>query len=112
MRGSSARRDRRGSGPSDWVTPPGRVGPGVNPEAHEGDRTAAVFRGWPWASILDLYEDDIFPFTRQPEDYPLPVPAGLTGVEYLEIVREALPLAIDAVRPDLVAYNAGSDPFV
>jgi histone deacetylase 11 len=40
------------------------------------------------------------------------VASGLTGVEYLGIVRDTLPAALDAVRPDLVIYNAGSDPFV
>ncbi|MHC5543068.1 hypothetical protein ACYOEI_33010, partial [Singulisphaera rosea] len=33
------------------------------------------------------------------------------GLEYLDLVRELLPEALDAVRPDLVIYNAGSDPF-
>ena len=83
----------------------------VDLDVHQGDGTAAVFRGWPWASILDLYEDDIFPFPKEPEDVPLPVPAGMSGVEYLDVVREALPGALDAFRPDLVIYNAGSDPF-
>lgn len=37
--------------------------------------------------------------------------SGLTGAEYLEIVREALPAVLDVVRPDLLIFNAGSDPF-
>jgi histone deacetylase 11 len=84
----------------------------VDLDAHQGNGTAAVFRGWPWASILDVYEDDIFPARKEPEDYPLPVPPGLTGAEYLDVVRDSLPGALDAVRPDLLVYNAGSDPFV
>jgi acetoin utilization deacetylase AcuC-like enzyme len=36
----------------------------------------------------------------------------VTGDEYLEIVRDSLPGVLDAVRPDFVVYNAGSDPFV
>ena len=27
----------------------------VDLDAHQGNGTAAVFRGWPWAAILDLY---------------------------------------------------------
>jgi histone deacetylase 11 len=84
----------------------------VDLDAHQGNGTAAVFQGWPWASILDLYQSDLFPSQKEPEDFPLPVRSGLSGVEYLEIVRAALPNAVDAVRPDLVIYNAGSDPFV
>ena len=72
----------------------------------------SVFHGWPWASILDLYEEDIFPARKEPEDYPLPVRPGLTGVEYLGIVRESLPYVLENDRPDLVIYNAGSDPYV
>jgi histone deacetylase 11 len=84
----------------------------VDLDAHQGNGTAAVFRGWPWASILDLYEEDIFPARKEPEDYPLPVPPGLIGGEYLELVRDTLPGVLDTARPDLVIYNAGSDPFV
>jgi histone deacetylase 11 len=83
----------------------------VDLDAHQGNGTAAVVRAWPWASILDLYEEDLFPFPKEPEDVPLPVPPGLTGVEYLEVVQEALPRALDTFRPDLVIYNAGSDPY-
>jgi histone deacetylase 11 len=54
---------------------------------------------------------DIFPSQKQPEDYPVPVDAGLAGSEYLWIVRESLPAVLDEVRPDLVVYNAGSDPY-
>lgn len=92
----------------------GRVGKVlvVDLDAHQGNGTAAVFRGWPWASILDLYEEDLFPFQKEAEDYAYPVPAGLTGTEYLAIVQEALPGALDTVRPDLVIFNAGSDPYV
>jgi histone deacetylase 11 len=91
----------------------GRIGRAlvVDLDAHQGNGTAAVLRDWPWATIFDLYEQDIFPAQKEPEDYPLPVQAGLTGVEYLGLVRDALPGALDAVHPDLLIYNAGSDPF-
>jgi histone deacetylase 11 len=84
----------------------------VDLDAHQGNGTAAVFQGWDWASIYDLYERDLFPARKEREDYPLPVGPGLTGGEYLGIVRDTLPVALDDIRPDLVVYNAGSDPFV
>ena len=49
--------------------------------------TAATIHPWPWASILDVYEDDLFPAIKQPEDFPIPIPAGLAGAEYLESSR-------------------------
>lgn len=83
----------------------------VDLDAHQGNGTAAVFQNWLWASILDLFEEDIFPARKEAEDYPLPVPAGLTGIEYMDLVWQSLPKALSATQPDLVVYNAGSDPF-
>ena len=83
----------------------------VDLDAHQGNGTASIFENWPWAAIYDLYERDIFPAKKEPEDYPLPVRSGLTGVEYLQMIEETLPAALETVRPDLVVYNAGSDPF-
>jgi histone deacetylase 11 len=84
----------------------------VDLDAHQGNGTAAVFTTWPWASIFDVYQEDLFPARKEPEDYPFALPAGMTGSEYLDLIRDFLPGALDADRPDLVIYNAGSDPFV
>ncbi len=51
----------------------------VDLDAHQGNGTASVFRDWPWAKILDLYEDDLFPFPKEPEDSCAPGPAGFDG---------------------------------
>jgi histone deacetylase 11 len=40
------------------------------------------------------------------------VPPGLTGTDYLDIVRHAVPSIDERIGPSLVIYNAGSDPFV
>jgi histone deacetylase 11 len=83
----------------------------VDLDAHQGNGTAAVFREWPWASILDVYQESLFPSVKEREDYAIPLSAGTTGGAYLDIIRDFLPGALDEVRPDLVIYNAGSDPF-
>jgi histone deacetylase 11 len=84
----------------------------VDLDAHQGNGTAAVFRDWPWASIFDAYEGDLFPSRKEAEDYPLALPDGTIGCDYLDLIRKFLPGALDEVRPDLLIYNAGSDPFV
>lgn len=83
----------------------------VDLDAHQGNGTAAIFRNWPWARIFDLYQRDIYPTRKEPEDYPFPADSGMTGAEYLGILRDFLPAVLDADRPDLLVYNAGSDPF-
>lgn len=84
----------------------------VDLDAHQGNGTASAFQDWPWATIFDLYEQEIFPSRKEPEDYPWAVRSGLAGDAYLRLVEKALPVALDAVRPDLLIYNAGSDPFL
>lgn len=83
----------------------------VDLDAHQGNGTAAIFKNWPWAAMFDVFEENLFPAEKEPETYPLPVRSGLTGAEYLDIVAEALPRALEAFRPDLVIFNAGSDPY-
>lgn len=84
----------------------------VDLDAHQGNGTAATIHAWPWAFILDVFEEDLYPIPKQPEDFPIPIPPDLSGADYLAIVDDALPRALDAVKPDLVIYNAGSDPYI
>jgi histone deacetylase 11 len=81
----------------------------VDTDAHQGDGTADTIRPWPWARILDLFEQDIFPWPKAAEDVPVPLPAGTNGADYMDALREHLPRALDQYRPQLVVYNAGSD---
>lgn len=81
----------------------------VDTDAHQGDGTADAIRHWPWAHLLDLYEEDIFPWPKTEEDIPVPLPPRTNGAEYLDALREHLPAALDRFCPDLIVYNAGSD---
>jgi histone deacetylase 11 len=81
----------------------------VDTDAHQGDGTADALRSNPRACILDLYESGLFPFPKVEENISLPLPAGLNGAEYMEVLRDNLPAALDRYRPSLVVYNAGSD---
>lgn len=89
----------------------GRLGTAlvVDTDAHQGNGTADAIRPWGWARILDLFEADIYPWPKVSEDTPVPLAAGRTGAEYLALLREHLPRALDAFRPGLVVHHAGSD---
>jgi acetoin utilization deacetylase AcuC-like enzyme len=43
------------------------------------------------------------------EDLPVPLPPGTKGDEYLQLLQEFLPRALDRDRPDLVVCHAGFD---
>jgi histone deacetylase 11 len=81
----------------------------VDTDAHQGDGTAEAIHTWPWAHILDFFEEDIFPWPKVEEDVAVPLTENTGGDNYMEKVGEHLPEALDAFRPDLVVYNAGSD---
>lgn len=81
----------------------------IDTDAHQGDGTADAIRPWPWAHIVDFFEEDIFPWPKVAEDIPVPLPPRTNGAAYLDVVREHLPQALDRYRPGLVVYNAGSD---
>jgi acetoin utilization deacetylase AcuC-like enzyme len=81
----------------------------VDTDAHQGNGAADATRPWPWAHILDLYEEDLFPWPKVEEDMPAPLPPRMNGAEYLGVLHDCLPQALDRFRPDFVLYNAGSD---
>jgi acetoin utilization deacetylase AcuC-like enzyme len=56
----------------------------VDTDAHQGDGTTDAIRRWPWAHILVLFEQDIFPWPKVQEDMAVPLPPRTNGVEYLE----------------------------
>jgi histone deacetylase 11 len=81
----------------------------VDTDAHQGNGTADAVRRWPWAHLLDVFEDDLFPWPKAEEDVPVPLPPRTGGAEYLDALSGHLPAALDRFRPELVVYNAGSD---
>lgn len=81
----------------------------VDTDAHQGDGTAKAIRTWPWAKVIDFYEEALFPYPKAEESYPVPLASGLDGTAYLEILQTELPKALDRYAPDFVVYNAGSD---
>jgi histone deacetylase 11 len=85
----------------------------VDLDAHQGNGTASIFNQW-WAGahMFDLFERDNYPIPKESEAYPFPLESGVEGAEYLSIVAVNLPGVIESLRPDLIIYNAGSDPYL
>jgi histone deacetylase 11 len=84
----------------------------IDTDVHQGDGTADAIRAWPWSHMLDFYQDNLFPYPKAVEDVSVPLSDGMVGSEYLKILAENLPKALERFNPDLVIYNAGSDVLV
>jgi histone deacetylase 11 len=84
----------------------------VDTDAHQGNGTADAIRKWPWAHLLDLFEEDCFPWPKTPEEMAVPLASDITGPEYLDLLATRLDAALERLRPEFIIYNAGSDVLI
>jgi acetoin utilization deacetylase AcuC-like enzyme len=83
----------------------------VDCDVHQGDGTAGIFAGDPLVFTLSLHGARNYPFTRVPSDLDVDLPSGTGDAAYLEALAGALERALALVRPELVFYLAGADPW-
>jgi histone deacetylase 11 len=82
----------------DWLRSTGRLADDdrvliVDVDAHHGNGNAYVFREDSRVTLLDIYNDDIYPFrgyTKERVDINLPLASGTDGSEYLAKLQEGL----------------------
>lgn len=86
----------------------------VDLDAHQGNGHEAIFENEPRAFIFDMYNEDNYPYDGQAKkyiDFDIPLKPGIKDAEYLNILYENFPSALDSCQPGLIIYNAGSDIF-
>ena len=86
----------------------------VDLDVHQGNGTATVFggdRAWPHGGVytLSVHGAKNFPFRKPPSTLDVGLPDGTGDADYLDTLRDVLPRALDASRPDLVVYLGGVD---
>jgi acetoin utilization deacetylase AcuC-like enzyme len=101
-------------GPRDFVSP-APVTPAELLRVHSPQYLASLRRSRVLAGILELPFLAYLPAWRvlRPMRWAaggtVPLPPRTNGEEYMALVRERLPKALDQMRPDLVLYNVGGD---
>jgi acetoin utilization deacetylase AcuC-like enzyme len=80
----------------------------VDLDVHQGDGTAALFRGDESVFTLSLHGARNYPFRKEQSSLDVPLPDAAGDAEYLEALDRALP-AVAAHRPELLLYQAGVD---
>jgi len=83
----------------------------VDCDVHQGDGTAAIFRGDPSVFTMSLHGAANFPFRKEVGDLDVTFADGAGDDEYLAALAMHLPDVLDATGPDLVFYLAGADPY-
>ncbi len=85
----------------------------IDLDVHQGNGTAAIFRGDPGVYTLSLHGARNFPFRKEPGDLDVDLPDGCRDGDYLHALDQALATlwARHAEGlPALVFYLAGADP--
>lgn len=78
--------------------------------ATQANGVAAALANDPDAFLLDIYEASNYPPVKQPEGPGgIAIPDGLGDGEYRLRLDQALTMALDSFRPELVIYVAGVD---
>lgn len=83
----------------------------VDCDVHQGDGTAALTAGRPGIATFSIHADKNFPARKARSTLDVALPDGTTDNGYLKALESSLPPMIDQLRPDLILYQAGVDPF-
>lgn len=78
-------------------------------DVHQGDGTAKLAENHAKVITVSLHAEKNFPYRKQQSDMDFPLPKRMQDDDYLNVVDEALYLAIRQHQPDAVIYDAGVD---
>jgi len=82
----------------------------VDCDVHQGNGTAATFRGDGAVFTLSLHEQRNYPAQKEPGDLDIGLDDGTGDAEYLERLAGALE-RVWATAPEVVIYQAGADAY-
>ncbi|MET0312296.1 MAG: histone deacetylase [Burkholderiaceae bacterium] len=82
----------------------------VDLDVHQGNGTAAIFRGDPSVFTLSIHGQKNFPFRKEASDLDVDLPDGCRDDDYLAALERALEEMERRFEADFILYLAGSDP--
>jgi acetoin utilization deacetylase AcuC-like enzyme len=82
----------------------------IDCDVHQGDGTADIFACDSSVYTLSVHGEKNYPGRKVASDLDIGLPDGTGDAAYLEMVRQAVPAALERFSPDIVYYNAGVDP--
>ncbi|MEG3086094.1 histone deacetylase family protein [Sphingomonas sp. PB4P5] len=84
----------------------------VDCDVHQGDGTAALTAGHAMIATYSIHAEKNFPVRKARSTLDVPLADGTGDATYLATLEATLTPLLEAVRPDLILYQAGVDPFV
>jgi acetoin utilization deacetylase AcuC-like enzyme len=83
----------------------------VDCDVHQGNGTAAIFRGDPDVFTLSIHQANNYPWVKPPSTLDIELEDGSGDAEYLERLGSAYHNILASWHPQLVIFVAGSDPY-
>ncbi|HJN16915.1 MAG TPA: histone deacetylase [Armatimonadota bacterium] len=83
----------------------------IDCDLHQGNGTAAIFRGDAGVFTFSIHEEDNYPGVKPPSDLDIGLPYRCADAQYIESLRHGVNAAVDGHSPELVIYLAGADPY-
>jgi acetoin utilization deacetylase AcuC-like enzyme len=84
----------------------------VDCDLHQGNGTAYIFRESPNVFTFSIHQENNYPMMKPTGDLDVGLRDGTGGQEYLAVLREKIPSILDSLKPDLVVYVGGADPYM
>jgi acetoin utilization deacetylase AcuC-like enzyme len=83
----------------------------VDVDVHQGDGTAALTAGRPGIATYSIHAAKNFPARKARSTLDVALPDRVGDEAYLDTLGATLPPFLDDVRPQIILYQAGVDPF-
>jgi acetoin utilization deacetylase AcuC-like enzyme len=83
----------------------------VDCDVHQGDGTASLCAGRPGIATYSIHAEKNFPVRKARSTLDVPLADGTGDDAYLATLEETLAPLLDSVRPQVILYQAGVDPF-
>ncbi|MDX1340837.1 MAG: histone deacetylase [Reinekea sp.] len=83
----------------------------IDLDVHQGDGTANILANEPNAITVSFHCKQNFPARKASSDYDIEIDRHTGDEHYLQLLKSHIPYLLELHQPDLVLYDAGSDPY-
>lgn len=80
-------------------------------DVHQGNGTAAIFKGDSSVFTFSIHGAKNFPFHKESSDLDIPLEDGSGDEKYLHALESGVKKALSLARADLAIYISGADPY-
>jgi acetoin utilization deacetylase AcuC-like enzyme len=83
----------------------------VDCDVHQGNGTAEIFAGDQTVFTFSIHQEHNYPHPKPPSSLDVNLEDGTGDEEYLTALKQGLDQCFRALKPDLLFYLAGADPY-